>query len=277
MTTSTAPLLLAYDGSDDAEAALVWASREAAMRGLRLRVVMVDDVSVAPWGEHTWVEDNVDLAHAELVMKEAGVVDGTTERRSGFVVPTLLELAPHASMVVVGSRGHGRVSELAVGSVGRHLAAHATRPVVAVRPPVSVRAERIVVGLDGSETSAAAFEFACDRAELTGESVTALHGWKVRPRPSGFGGQTPSIAEMVDDRELLLAESIAGVRAAHPDVVVVTEAVPVAPARALIDASSNASLVVVGSRGRGVFAGMLLGSVGQDVLHRAHCPVAVVR
>ena len=76
---------------------------------------------------------------------------------------------------------------------------------------------------------------------------------------------------------MLLAESVAGVRAAHPDVVLVQEAVPVSPGQALVDASANASLVVVGSHGRGYFEGLLLGSVSHDVLHRAHCPVVVVR
>ena len=81
----------------------------------------------------------------------------------------------------------------------------------------------------------------------------------------------------VGERERLLAESVAGVREDHPDVRLEQEVVLVAPARALADASASASLVVVGSRGLGYFSGLLLGSVSQAVLHRASCPVAVVR
>ena len=77
--------------------------------------------------------------------------------------------------------------------------------------------------------------------------------------------------------ERLLAESVAGTRAAHPGVTLFQEAIPVRPAQVLVDASARASLVVTGSRGRGAFAGMLLGSVSHEVLHRARCPVAVVR
>ena len=80
-----------------------------------------------------------------------------------------------------------------------------------------------------------------------------------------------------DERELLLAESLAGVRAEHPDVRLEHEVVAVAPDTCLVDASAGASLVVVGSRGLGYFRGLLLGSVSQAVLHRAECPVAVVR
>lgn len=277
MTTPNKPILMAYDGSADADTALQWASREAVMRGLPLRVVLVDETAVEPLGMTAAAAERVDLAQAELVMKDSGVLNGTTERLSGFPVPTLLELAPESSMIVLGSQGHGRFSEIGVGSVARHLAAHAACPVIAVRAAASPASTRIVVGLDGSPTSAAALKFACERAELTGEGVVAIHGWKMGRRPARVDGQAATIADSVDDRELLLAESIAGIRDSHPDVVILTEAIPVAPAQVLVDASATASLVVVGSRGRGVFKGMLLGSVSQDVLHRAQCPVAIVR
>lgn len=86
-----------------------------------------------------------------------------------------------------------------------------------------------------------------------------------------------SVANRFDDKDVLLAESVAGVRASHPDFVLTREANPVAPGQALVDASSNASLVVAGSHGRGFFAGVLLGSVGHDVLYRPHYPVAAIR
>ena len=80
-----------------------------------------------------------------------------------------------------------------------------------------------------------------------------------------------------EERERLLSEILAGVREDHPDVRLEHEVVAVAPGQALVDASGGASLVVVGSRGLGFFRGMLLGSVSQAVLHRAECPVVVVR
>jgi nucleotide-binding universal stress UspA family protein len=162
--------------------------------------------------------------------------------------------------------------------VSQHVARHAVCPVVVVRPPRRRDAGRIVVGLDGSAMSEAALDYACRRAEGTGEVVVAIHGWKVHtPSTDVFSSTARSVTDTLEEKQVLLGESVAGMRGAYPDVVVVTEAIPVAPGDALVDASSNASLVVVGSRGRGFFSGLLLGSVSQDVLHRAHCPVAIVR
>jgi nucleotide-binding universal stress UspA family protein len=134
------------------------------------------------------------------------------------------------------------------------------------------------VGIDGSPMSDAALQYACRRAERTGEIVAAVHGWRVHtPSTDLLAAEPRSITDAVEEKQLLLGESVAGLREAHPDVVLVCEAIPVAPGDVLVDASANASLVVVGSRGRGYFSGLLLGSVSQDLLHRAKCPVAVVR
>jgi nucleotide-binding universal stress UspA family protein len=165
-----------------------------------------------------------------------------------------------------------------LGSVSQHAARHAPGPVVVVRhmPPADRR--RIVVGIDGSGESSRALEFACRRAERTGEVVAAVHAWKVGRVDLDYHGELPhDIGEKQDAASLLLGEAVAGVREAHPDVVVEQEAIPVDARDLLVDASASASLVVTGSRGRGAFTGMLLGSVSHDVLQRAHCPVAVVR
>jgi nucleotide-binding universal stress UspA family protein len=280
MDTGTRRILVAYDGSADAEEALRWAAATAAMEHLPLRGLMVvdrDEIPLAaiPIVEAHWRELS---DRAEITLKEAGVPDGRVEVTSGLPVPTLLDAAKDASLLVVGSRGHGHLFEATVGSVSGHLARHTACPVVVVRAPAMPEADRIVVGIDGSAGSTAALEFACRRAELTGEVVVAIHGWSLPMLPVDRLGDDPiHIGEALDDKELLLAESVAGVRASHPDVVLLQEAIPVRPGQALVDASSTASLVVTGSRGRGQFLGLLLGSVSQDVLHRAHCPVAVVR
>lgn len=276
--TTKQPVLVAYDGSDDAERALVWAAEEAVRTDTPLRVVTVDDVSMSPWGGDIWVRDPETVSHAEAVIADLGVAEANVERRVGHVASTLLDLATEASMVVVGSQGHGRVSEAAIGSVSQHVARHAPCPVVVVREPKRRDAGRIVVGLDGSPMSEAALEYACQRAERTQEIVLAVHGWKVRtPSSDVWRAEPRSLGNVVEEKEVLVGESVAGVREKHPDVVLVGEAIPVAPGDVLVDASATASLVVVGSRGLGFFSGMLLGSVSQDVLHRAHCPVAVVR
>jgi nucleotide-binding universal stress UspA family protein len=135
-----------------------------------------------------------------------------------------------------------------------------------------------VVGVDGSGGSDAAVEFACQRAELTGDDLVVVHGWRDRSATGTTRREIPSsFIDRVAEEERLLAEAVAGVQAAHPDVHIEAEAIPVVAWRALADASGAASLVVVGSRGRGAFAGMLLGSVSQHVMQHAQCPVAIVR
>jgi nucleotide-binding universal stress UspA family protein len=216
------------------------------------------------------------LEEAQKVLAEEGVTAVTTEQRSGAVVPELVQAAASASALVIGSRGHGAAGEALMGSVSQHLARHATCPVVVVREPRDPDATRIIVGIDGSRSSSAALEYACRRAETTGETVVAVHGFHVRAPSTDVWAAAPRSVDTAE-RERLLAESVAGMREDHPDVHLEQEVVAVAPSQCLVDASASASLVVVGSRGLGYFSGLLLGSVSQAVLHRATCPVMVVR
>jgi nucleotide-binding universal stress UspA family protein len=273
-------IVVAYDGSPDAQTALTWAVRTALPTEQAVVAVIAtasDDLLPQRsllWGDHL---DEVRRS-AERILGEALLEHTSVELRPGPAVPVLLEAAEGAAMLVVGSRGHGQVAGAVSGSVSQHLARHAPCPVVVVRPVTHPSAARIVVGVDGSGGSAAALEFACRRAEITGEDVVVLHGW----RDAGAGGTTRreipgEFMDRIAEEERLLAEAVSGVRAEHPDVHLESEAIPVVAWRALADASAAATLVVVGSRGRGAFAGMLLGSVSQQVLHHAQCPVAVVR
>jgi len=277
MDRTNRDIVVGYDGSPEADLALRWAARTSSLASSPVKVLMVDDVYAAQW-VGSGRESEPDLAaHAERILEEGGA-EGKLERRSGTIVPELLEAARDASMLVVGSQGHGRVAESLIGSVSQHVARHAPCPVVVVREQAQSEADRIVVGIDGSGGSAAALEFACRRAELTGEVVVAVHAWKIGPVQMDRWGKLPdTIGPSIEDNELLLSESVAGVRTEHPDVTLLEEAIPVAPAQALVDASATASLVVTGSRGRGAFSGMLLGSVSHEVLWRAHCPVAIIR
>jgi len=271
--TPTRRILVAYDGSPEAELALRWGSEEARGTGRGLHVVAVDDVVTSPWGAETVDRGEDALAGIE---KTLGDLDIVAETRVGHVTGELLGAASSADQVVVGSRGHGRAEDLLVGSVSQHLARHAPCPVVVVRPTRGSD-PRIVVGVDGSSASSAALDYACRRAERTGARVVALHAWRTHAPSTDVWSSDPRALKGLAHREVLLAESIAGLRVDHPDVVLEQETVPVAPVRCLVDASHDASLVVVGSHGLGFFGGLLLGSVSQAVLQRAECPVAVVR
>lgn len=270
-------IVVGYDGSPEADQALAWAAETSSMENLPVTALMVDDVYESQWsGPHRERDEDLN-AQVERILDNAGA-HGKLERRSGTVVPVLLDAARQASMLVVGSHGHGRVAEVLIGSVSQHVATHAPCAVVIVREPATPSPARIVVGVDSSGGSAAALEFACRRAELTKETVVAVHAWKVGTVLVDRRGQLPTdIGRTIGAKELLLSESVAGVRGAHPDVDIQLEAIPLAPGQALVDGSSTASLVVTGSHGRGAFAGMMLGSVSHEVMCRARCPVAIVR
>lgn len=279
--TTTLPILVAYDGSTDARRAVQWAATESLRSDVPVHVIAVNEILPPTWGgvggtvvvtEGYVLDSSVLLEEAAKALADAGVMNVTTGQRTGPVVSELVLAAESASVLVLGSQGHGAAGEALLGSVSQHLARHATCPVVVVREPRDSGARRIIVGIDGSTTSAAALDYACRRAESTGETVVAMHAWRVR-KPST---REPRDAD-VGERERLLAESVAGMREDHPDVRLEQEVVLVSPEQCLVDASASASLVVVGSRGLGYFSGLLLGSVSQAVLHRATCPVAVVR
>ena len=283
--TTTLSILVAYDGSADAQRALQWAAHESLRTGAPVHVIAVNEILPRTWGgvggtyvvtEGYVLDSSALLEDAAKILADEGVTTATTGQRTGPVVDELLKAAESASVLVIGSRGHGAAAEALIGSVSQHVARHATCPVVVVREPSDSHARRIVVGIDGSRTSAAALEYACQRAETTGESVVAIHGWHVRASSTDVWSSDARNVD-VSERERLLAESVAGVIEDHPDVRLEQEVVLVAPERCLVDASGSASLVVVGSRGLGYFSGLLLGSVSQTVLHRATCPVAVVR
>ena len=272
--TPTRRILVAYDGSADAELALRWAAEEARATGRGLHVVTVDDAITSPWGAAAVHRGEDVLAGVEERFAD---LDVELESRVGHVTGELLRASVSDDLLVVGSRGHGRAEDLLIGSVSQHLARHAPCPVVVVRPTHDTNARRIVVGVDGSATSSAALEHACRRAEWSGETVVALHAWRTHAPSTDVWNSEPRALEGLAHRQVLLAESVAGMRVDHPDVVIEQEAVPVAPVRCLVDASRGATLVVVGSHGLGFFGGLLLGSVSQAVLQRAECPVVVVR
>jgi nucleotide-binding universal stress UspA family protein len=164
--------------------------------------------------------------------------------------------------------------DLMAGSVVVTVAAHAGCPVVAVResePEASTRrAEPVVLGVDGLPAGEAATAFAFDAAARRNVPLVAVHAWsdlvldpeRDRRRPRCRAGGPGRAAGRLGGK--------------YPEVSVRRRLVRDRPARALVEESAGAQLVVVSSRGRGGLAGMLLGSVSRAVLHRAHCPVAIV-
>ncbi|WP_328325668.1 universal stress protein [Kribbella sp. NBC_00382] len=257
------------DGSTAAETAIRWAADEAASRRASLRLVHafvwpefkapVGPSDLAPGlaaGADKVVEEAVQLARK---LEPEVEIEGT--RHDGFPAPILLKESKYAELLVIGSRGLSVTLGALVGSTGLDLAANAHCPVVIVRPDQSVDAgDHVMVGYDGSPASSLALDFGLDYARRHG-----LHVRVVATRPLyREDGQV--------DHHDLEAEVRGRPDGTELELVEVTGH----PAEQLLRLSADARLIVLGSRGRGGFAGMLIGSVSQTVLHHALCPVAVI-
>ncbi|WP_169982549.1 MULTISPECIES: universal stress protein [unclassified Microbispora] len=279
-------IVVAVDGSKPATAALEWAADDARRRGAALRIVHVRE----PWAHEypfhavegfaqSYSEfcEGVLAAAAARAREIAPDLEVTTELAEGTVVETLRAGSSGAGALVVGSRGLGGFSGLVLGSVGLGLAGHAEIPVVVVRKPHRDEYHEVVVGFDGSPHSEAALEFAFEEARARHGRVHAVYAWEM-PTFSPFAvGYGPVLEEIYENESRAARLRLAPWRDKHPDVPLVESAVCGHPVPALADASLVADLVVVGSRGLGGVHGALIGSVSHAVLHRAHCPVAVVR
>jgi nucleotide-binding universal stress UspA family protein len=285
------PVVAGVDGSDSALEAVRWAAREAHRRRVPLRLV-----SAFGWttGHHLgdpgfgtdYITVLLQKARDE-VAAAAATASGLApelaieqEVITGFPVPVLNGEAARAQLVVLGDRGLGGFTGLLAGSVAVALTTHAPCPVVVVRGPAPGSSPPlegpVVVGIDGSPTSEAALAFAFEAADLRGAPLMAVHTW------SDYQIESTMVAvlegDAIDaDEHRLLSERLAGWSEKYPDVPVQRLVTRHRPAATLIEQSAHAQLVVVGSRGRGGFAGLMLGSVSHALLHHAACPVAVVR
>ena len=200
-----------------------------------------------------------------------------TEMYYSATVPTLVDMSKEAEMVVVGSRGHGAFGSL-LGSVSAGLVQHAHCPVAVIHDedplmPHPAQAP-VLVGIDGSPTSELATAIAFDEASRRQVDLIALHAWSDADLFDFPGMDWPTMKSSEDE---VLAERLAGWQERYPDVNVHRHVVCDRPARQLIEQSEAAQLVVVGSHGRGGFAGMLLGSVSAAVVQSARMPVIVAR
>lgn len=277
------------DGSESALEAVRWAAREAARRKVPLRLV---NAFAWPHGRHIGeprlgdyqkimlqaARDTVARA-AEVARSAAPGIEVEEQVIVGFPVPVLESESQRAQVLVVGSRGMGGITGLLVGSVATALAARSVCPLVVVRGTRDVAEpdqRPVVVGVDGTPNSEAAIAFAFEAASARGVPLVAVHAWWDLM-------MDPTVAPMVDldafssEEAEVLSERLAGWTAKYPDVRVERVLARDRPAHQLREQAERAQLVVVGSRGRGALASLILGSVSHALLHSAPCPVAVVR
>ena len=277
MTEMTYGIVAGYDGSRGSGDALRWAAREAKAHDTTLTVCLA-------WTpEHMALPTESDLSdlarqhgreilarglpYAESVLGPGRV---RAELADGSAAYVLCERSRIADMVVVGSRGHSELPGLLLGSVSWQVAGHACGRVVVVRGewrPANQAPGPVVLGADGSPAAQAAIAFAFEEAALRDVPLVAVCALTDAPGRLGEGHQVEE-----DFEHLVACEA-----KEHPDVVVVRRVLAGTPRAALLTASADAQMLVVGSRGRGGLEGMCLGSVAQAVLHHTPCPVGVVR
>ncbi len=210
---------------------------------------------------------------ARAAAEEAPGIVIEQELLDGLPVPQLVEESRSAQLVVVGDRGRGGVAGLLTGSVAVALAAKGKCPVAVVRGRASGTDGPVVVGVDATPLSEAALAWAFEAADARSAELVAVHAWR------DLLLEEPTLLDdaMEQEARAELAERLAGWCGKYPDVRVCRVVVRDAPARAIVEQSVVAQLAVVGSHGRGSVKSLLLGSVGNAVLHRADCPVVVVR
>lgn len=294
-------IVVGYDGSAESRAAVHWAAAVAQRRGRPL--VVASAAGVDPGSR--LVEEARQLAEegVERAKKYANI-EVTAETPGTGAVAALVGLSQDAELLVMGNRGRGRLRGALLGSAAFSVAIHAECPVAITRDTVRALPSEdlpIVVGTDGSEASSAAVEEAGRLASETGAALKVVVAynapsntpWLVAQYPDEVQDDSeknvwtrqvfdPDIEGTSDEQRQKEAAGIA--RSAADQVAELYPGVPMEllvvsgrPERAIVDAAGDASLIVVGARGRGDFASLLLGSVSRDVIQHADCAVYVVR
>ena len=296
-------VLVGVDGSIPSLHALDWAAAAAKVHHRSLRIVcsysLPSFTAASLDGGYAALDDTAIQAGARAVLEEATQriascgVEVTAAVATGDATGVLVELSHEVAVAVVGTRGRGGFADRVLGTVSSALPAHAYCPTVVVplrgapRPAIDLAEDslppispvhRIVVGVDGSPQAEIALRAAILEAKAWDAELIAVTGV-----PLGQGAGMLSWLPAAIDREQVLADVTEGLNVVidralvdHPGFSVRRHVLDGSGAELLTEFSTATDLIIVGSRGRGGFAGLLLGSTSQAVLHHASCPVMVV-
>lgn len=292
-------IVVGVDGSPSSMSAVRWATGEATMRNVPLTLVhalarpgvglpiLLTDPAPLSAGTSEQLEQHARhwLRRAIMVAEDNAMGDHglqiNTEALISSPAAALVEQSKSAEMVVVGSRGQSAWRRGLLGSVSTALVHHAHCPVAVIDDDLTSGQQRthspVIVGIDGSPASELALAIAFDEASRRGATLLALHAYNDADMSHIPRMERSSEQAILSAANKTLAERLAGWQERYPDVTVRRLVVWDQPARQLLESSQSAQLVVVGSRGRGGFAGMLLGSVSTAVVHAAGVPVIVAR
>ncbi len=281
-------VLVGTDGSEASLKAVEWAAHAAAQSDRELTLCCV-----LPGREHT-PQSDVSSMSEELRVRGKRIVSAAASWalrseptvmiremvRLGHPAGELRDMAEHEgqALLVVGSHGADWFHRILIGSVSTQVVRHAPCTVVVTRGVSADPNGPVVVGVDGSACTEAAVGFAFETAARRGADLVAVHTFTT-PTPiyPGMPSSSELDATTRHPAESLLRKVVGPFEERFPGVRVRHDVISGPAARVLVDASRTASLVVVGSRGRGGFSGLLLGSVSQHVVALADCPVAIAR
>lgn len=288
-------IVAGVDGSPESLVAARWAAREAEVRRLPLLMVLAINEPVAGHSDFVFPPSLIEAIRSINEQRLAGVAAAIREEFPDLTVQTALERmdprqalvagSRHSALTVVGTRGRGQLPEVLVGSVALYVAAHAHSPVAVVPPSADVTTGAvgpILVGVDGRPNSVAAIAYAFEEADIQKTTLTAALVFDDLDY-RGFAKGGNLIGRLEDDEEhAVLAEQLSGWREKYPDTLVRPFVLRGRPAEGLLGYAKNGPpvdrprLIVVGTRGRGGLAGLLLGSTSQRLITHAEVPVIVV-
>jgi nucleotide-binding universal stress UspA family protein len=284
-------IVVGVDGSEQAFAAADYAAAMAGRRHAPLRLVMVYESVVYGLGpsyltgnyaagiDEELLRDAVKQTLGELTRRVTTAhpeVEIESVLREGGAAACLIAESQEATVTVVGSRGHGGFSGLLLGAVSTQVATHGSGTVVVVRPG-SGPGGPVVAGVDGSPQAQAALEWAAGEAISRGVTLIAANAYWEEPWGLGPKPDIDPAVTAAHEAARMVEQAVKPLQEKHPDLrVEVRTWHSMDPEHSLVEESAHAGLTVVGSRGRGGFAGMLLGSTSRALVHHAHGPVAVV-
>lgn len=294
MSTVPNRVVVGTDGSRASYGAVAYAARTAASRDASLLVVSTyDSPPLLATGarltprqsalESINVESDIIVERAVGIARDAAPeieVDGLSVE--GHAAETMIEYSKEARIVVLGSRGRGGFEGMLLGSVSAVVARYSSCPVIVTREETADldATGPVVVGIDGSETSVNATNWAFSEASHRKAMLVAAHTW-VKPVPplseDGIDVSEEGWQQFEDEQHATLSKLLAGPGSRFPHVEVRQEVGQGGAVDTLVDLARDAQLLVVGTRGLGGFRGMLLGSTSRALLHAAPCPVMVVR
>lgn len=293
MSRRDMPVVVGIDGSPTAERALQYAAWEAERRHAPLTLIYGYQPMAVYGPGLVYADSDIELRKwaADMLEDAAGRVQQTHQKLvgvqhkvlGGSAAGALIGESEHASLVVVGSRGRGGFAGMMLGSVSSQVALHSAAPVVIVRPGADpegpIDGGPVLVGVDGSTGSQHALEFAFDQASARNVPLFAVYVWGALPTGNlgPISNEFFELGPAQQEADRLLAEALAGWSEKYPDVEVNKLAThSYNPSRTLADLGVHAGLIVVGSRGRGGFGALLMGSTADGVVRHAERSVAVV-